>query len=148
MYIVDTSTMPLQIIQITGALDDADLQKMEEGMRWSLATTTPYVCITLARYSDRPGSQQRKRIAEIAERGRVNKQCLAVAIVVANELVAGALTAIRWVSPSPRPEKSFTSAASALLWLKPFADNAGLVIADSARATAIRMDTAQPSANA
>lgn len=144
MYHYETSTLPLHIIQIAGALDETDLQTMEAGLRWSLSQTAPYVCLTLARFSERPASAQRRRIAEITEQGKGNKQCLAVAIVVANELVAGALTAIRWMAPSPRPEKSFTNATAALAWLQPYADGAGLVIGESARSLALRLDTTRP----
>lgn len=143
MYVFDTSSLPLLIIQVSGELDEADMKAMEAGMRWGLAAPTRYVCLTLARHANRPGSAQRKRIAEVTEIGGSNDRCIAIGIVVANELVAGALTAIRWISPSKRPEKSFAHAKDALAWLQPFADKEGLVIPEAARARAIEMDAAR-----
>lgn len=144
MYRFHTTHLPLQIIEVAGQLDDADLQRMEDGLRWSVAAGQPYVSLTLARYAERPSSSERKRIAELTDMGKSNTWCKAVAIVVGNELVAGALTAIRWISPSPRPERSFTDVGDALRWLEPHAASAGLAISEAARIEARRLDSVRP----
>lgn len=144
MYVFDTSTLPLLIIQISGALTDTDMAKMEEGMQWGLTCPTKYVCVTLARRAARPDATARKRITEITDAGKQNDNCLAIGIVVVNDFVAGALRAIRWVTPSPRPEKAFSAAAAALAWLQPYADAAGLAVTEEARAKAIAIDRGEP----
>ena len=111
------------VVQLHGSLNDADLQRMEDGA--NIKFVAPYVLVTLARTADRPDSTVRRRVAEFTKRAS-NPQLFANAVILPNALVAGALTAIRWLSPAAYDERAFSTLDDGLAWLTGAMERRGL----------------------
>jgi hypothetical protein len=101
-------------------LDDEAFEAMVLAMSGFNQRGQPYVVIHDARRAARPTPKQR---AFAAERQRLDaevarKWLRGAALVVSNPLIAGVVTAINWIVPSPYPQKTFSAMADAEAWVR------------------------------
>jgi len=139
MFRADCSHEPFVIQQVQGHLSDADLEAVEEYMRTTVGKTV-YAIID-CRGAERPDSTGRARLAELMKRYAGGGTGVS-ALVFSNKVVAGAMTALRWIVPSTNPESYVSSAAEGLQFLEAHALKKGLVIPADFRRRVLLLDSA------
>ncbi len=139
MYVFERTQFPLCISLVSGTVTDVDTRRMADAIDWMGRQTAPYLTLSLTHDIARIDSALRKRIAELAGRNK-GDDCLASAIVVDSAIVAGALRAIRWLTPAPHVERHFSDAGTAVAWLAELGRTRGAILTPATCAAALALD--------
>lgn len=115
----DLSEWPIVHAQFApGATSSEDVAAFFSEQRLWLERQEPFAIIL--RVGDHLDAATRKLVAEkIRENANLSRRYVkAQAIVHSSMIVRGVLTAIHWLTPSPFPEKTFSSNESARDWVE------------------------------
>lgn len=116
MYVFVRAHFPLCVSLVSGTVTESDTRLMSDAIDWMGRQNAPYLTLSLTHDVGRIDSALRKRLAELAGRTK-SEDCLGSAVVVDSAFVAGALRAVRWLTPAPHPERHFSDAGTAIAWL-------------------------------
>jgi hypothetical protein len=99
-------------------LGDAEFEEMVLAMSRFTRRGEPYAVVHDARRAARPTPRQRAFAAthQQADAEASRRWLRGAALVVSTPLIAGVATAINWITPSPYPQKFFSSIESAEAW--------------------------------
>jgi hypothetical protein len=102
-----------------GLIDDAEFERAVLYIASLTQRKQPFAVIHDTRKASRPTPKQRAFAAaqQKADAEDSRKWLHAVAIVVSNPIIAGAITAINWIAPLPYPQKFFSSFTGAEAWV-------------------------------
>jgi hypothetical protein len=117
--VMSTQRWPVVVINFPPAFSDADLEEHLLECERLLRREQPFYCIRdLTQIKQVPGATLRRTAAtwEQANRAALGRVLIGVANVSASTLVRGAMTAMRWISPSPFPETTVSTLQEALRW--------------------------------
>ena len=120
---IDDSALPLLRIKFHGSVDDDEFQRYLDAVKTQMMSGRRYALVLDALDAAVPTPPQRRLQAEfIAEhRAQMATACVAVAFVIGNSLVRGALTAILWFQPMPVQHAVFGNVAAAEDWCRALA---------------------------
>lgn len=90
----------------------------------------PHVALHLTDGSSGLSSSHRQRIAQFMQDNAalLREGVLAGAIVVKNPIIRGMVTAIKWLTPPPFPQRLFAKRTDAEAWLDATLERAGLAV--------------------
>lgn len=116
---IDQSRAPLMVITSEGGASDAEFDRYLAEMTAMLGTLPRYAVLMDARAAARPPATQRQKQAAWMKQhhDELARYTVAMAFVIDNPIVRGALTAILWLQPMPMPHKLFARVADAERWL-------------------------------
>jgi len=142
MFTYDTSLFPFVHSRIVGALTDEDLRVMTTMVDEFITRGGRYVTMSDGRGAVAPDIVMRRRISEVTKslNERTRDRHVAGCVIVGSRLLVGALTAIRWVVPSPSPERFTSSAAESVKYLRDAAATADLSLPPGVDDVAARLD--------
>jgi len=129
--VFDVSMWPLAVITMPPVTTPADIQYMQEcyehifdaPMRHALIVDTT----TIVRVPDAALRRELKAF-EDSRRSAAREKNIGSAVVLANALVRGAYTALRWISPQPAPNKAFATVQDAAQWCVQGIENDGQIV--------------------
>jgi hypothetical protein len=117
--VTSTQGWPVVVISFPPAFSDADLEEHLSECERLLRREQQFYCIRdLTRVKHVPTATMRRSAAtwEQANRAALGRLLIGVANVSASTLVRGAMTAMRWITPSPFPETTVSTLQEAQRW--------------------------------
>jgi hypothetical protein len=129
--VFDVSMWPLAVITMPPVTTPADILYMQECYEHVFAAPTRHALIvdttTIVRVPDAALRRELKAF-EDSRRTAAREKNIGSAVVLANALVRGAYTALRWISPQPAPNKAFATVREAAEWCVQGIENDGQVV--------------------
>jgi hypothetical protein len=116
---MSTQRWPVVVITFPPAFSDAVLEEHLSECERLLRREQPFFCVRdLTEIKQVPGATLRRTATtwEQANRALLGRVIIGVANVSASTLVRGAMTAMRWISPSPFPETTVSTLQEAFHW--------------------------------
>lgn len=110
---------PLVLVTMPSMIQLQDIEYLQESYEHVFAAPTRHALVvdttTIEKVPD-PTLRRRMKEFEDGRRPIIREKNIGSAIVLANSLVRGAYTALRWISPQPAPNKAFSNVRDAARW--------------------------------
>ncbi len=116
---VDVSMWPLALVTIPQVMELADIDHLQNAYEQIFAAPTRHALVVDTTLIEKiPDATLRRRMKEFEDSRRtiIREKNIGSAIVLANSVVRGAFTALRWISPQPAPNKAFADVRAAARW--------------------------------
>jgi len=124
-YVVDRSRAPLIVVTSQGLITDAEFDVYLAELSDVAATVGRRALLFDATDAARPPASQRQKQAEWIKDHR-SSGTVAIAFVITNPIVRGALTAILWLQPMSTPYRVYGRRDDAERWLLEMLDETKL----------------------
>ena len=115
----DVSMWPLAVLTMPPVTTPGDIAYMQECYEHIFAAPTRHALIvdttTIVRVPDAALRRELKAF-EDSTRDTARQKNIGSAVIIANAVVRGAYTALRWISPQPAPNKAFGTMQDAARW--------------------------------
>ena len=119
MIEIDVSMWPLVLVTMPSMITLEDIIYLQESYEAFFAAPTRHALVVDTSTIEKiPDATLRRRMKDFEDGRRpiIREKNIGSAIVLANSLVRGAYTALRWISPQPAPNKAFSNVRDAARW--------------------------------
>ena len=116
----DETHWPIVVVRYPYRIEQADFDQHIARVKGYITRGVPWAMLNDSRTAGAPNTRQRQAIAKLYDEHEalIRQHWRGTAVVFDSPLIAGALTALSWLTPAPHPFKAFSDYDEGMAWLR------------------------------